>query len=175
MIISLLGYMGSGKSHVSKNLSKKLNFPLVDLDQKISEEHQQSISEIFQSKGEIYFRKEEKRILDSVLDTENNIILSLGGGTPVYYDNMDIINKKSKSIFLRASVRTLTERVLLQKNSRPLINKLEDNDIPEFIAKHLFERNPYYSKAHFSVDTDAKTAGEISDEIIGLLKIQSSS
>lgn len=171
MIISLLGYMGSGKSHVSKNLSKKFNFPLIDLDQKISEEHQLSIPEIFQNKGEIFFRKEEKRILESILNERSNVILSLGGGTPVYYNNMDLINQFSKSIFLRASVKTLTERIMLQKNSRPLIARLEDNDIPEFIAKHLFERNPFYGKSHFTIDTDSKTASEISDEIIRLLKI----
>ncbi|SEH45369.1 shikimate kinase [Epilithonimonas hominis] len=171
MIISLLGYMGSGKSHVSKNLSKKLNFPLIDLDQKISEDNLLSIPEIFQTKGEIFFRKEEKRVLENILNEEKDIILSLGGGTPVYYSNMDLINEKSKSIFLRASVKTLTERVLLQKNTRPLIAKLNDDDVPEFIAKHLFERNPFYGKSHFTVDTDSKTANDISDEIIKLLKI----
>lgn len=170
MIISLLGYMGSGKSHISKNLSQKINFKLIDLDQKISEQHGISIPEIFQTRGEIYFRKEEKRILEQLLNSEENLILSLGGGTPVYYDNMNIINEKSKSIFLRASVNTLTNRVLLQKNSRPLISKLEDSDIPEFIAKHLFERNPYYSQAHFSIDTDSKSASEISEEIIKKLE-----
>ncbi len=171
MIISLLGYMGSGKSHVSKNLSKKLDFPLIDLDQKISEEHQLSIPEIFQNRGEIYFRREENRILESILNEEKDIILSLGGGTPVYYNNINIINEKSRSVFLRASVKTLTDRVLLQKNARPLIARLEDDDIPEFIAKHLFERNPFYAKAHFTVDTDSKTASEISNEIIKLLKL----
>ena len=104
MIISLLGYMGSGKSHISKNLSQKINFKLIDLDQKISEQHGISIPEIFQTRGEIYFRKEEKRILEQLLNSEENLILSLGGGTPVYYNNMNIINEKSKSIFLRASV-----------------------------------------------------------------------
>ncbi len=171
MIISLLGYMGSGKSHVSKNLSKKLNFQLIDLDQKISEDNLLGIPEIFQTKGEIFFRKEEKRVLENILNEEKDIILSLGGGTPVYYNNMDLINEKSKSIFLRASVKTLTERVLLQKNTRPLIAKLNDDDVPEFIAKHLFERNPFYSKSHFTVDTDSKTANDISAEIIKLLKI----
>mgnify|MGYP001940214157 FL=1 len=134
MIISLLGYMGSGKSHVSKNLSKKLNFPLIDLDQKISEENLLIIPEIFQTKGEIFFRKEEKRVLENILNEEKDIILSLGGGTPVYYSNMDLINEKSKSIFLRASVKTLTERVLLQKNTRPLIAKLNDDDVPESVS-----------------------------------------
>jgi len=171
MIISLLGYMGSGKSHISKNLSQKINFKLIDLDQKISQHHQQTIPEIFQNKGEIFFRKEEKRILEEILDSNEDIILSLGGGTPVYYNNMETINAKSKSIFLRASVNTLTERVLLQKHTRPLISKLENSDVPEFIAKHLFERNPYYSQAHFIVDTDSKNQNIISEEIIKLLKI----
>ena len=171
MIISLLGYMGSGKSHISKNLSQKINFKLIDLDHKISEEHGQTIPEIFEKRGEIYFRKEEKRILGEILNSEQNIVLSLGGGTPVYYENMDVINEKSKSFLLRASVKTLTERVLLQKASRPLISKFEDHEIPEFIAKHLFERNPYYSKAHFTIDTDLKDAGEISNEILQLLGI----
>ena len=171
MIISLLGYMGSGKSHISKNLSKKIGFPLIDLDQKISEEHQLSVAEIFEKKGEIYFRKEEKRILDNILHSGDDLILSLGGGTPVYYNNMDIINEKSKSIFLRASVNTLTQRLLLNKASRPLIAKFADEDIPEFIAKHLFERNLFYTKAHHIIDTDAKTAGSISDEIIDALDL----
>ncbi len=171
MIISLLGYMGSGKSHISKNLSQKINFKLIDLDQKISQHHQQTIPEIFQNRGEIFFRKEEKRILEEILDSDEDIILSLGGGTPVYYNNMQTINTKSKSIFLRASVNTLTERVLLQKHTRPLISKLEDSDVPEFIAKHLFERNPYYSQAHFTVDTDSKNQNMISEEIRKLLKI----
>lgn len=171
MIISLLGYMGSGKSHISKNLSQKINFKLIDLDQKISQHHQQTIPEIFQNRGEIFFRKEEKRILEEILDSDEDIILSLGGGTPVYYNNMETINTKSKSIFLRASVNTLTERVLLQKHTRPLISKLEDSDVPEFIAKHLFERNPYYSQAHFTVDTDSKNQNMISEEIRKLLKI----
>jgi len=171
MIISLLGYMGSGKSHISKNLSQKINFKLIDLDQKISQHHQQTIPEIFQNKGEIFFRKEEKRILEEILNSDEDIILSLGGGTPVYYNNMETINEKSKSIFLRASVKTLTERVLLQKHTRPLISKLEDSDVPEFIAKHLFERNLYYSQSHFTVDTDSKNPNLISEEIIKLLKI----
>ena len=163
--------MGSGKSHMYKNLSQKINFKLIDLDQKISDEHGLTVAEIFAKRGEIYFRKEEKRILEEILNTEENIVLSLGGGTPVYYDNMKIINEKSKSIFLRASVKTLTQRVLLQKNTRPLISKLEDSDVPEFIAKHLFERNPFYSKAHFTIDTDSKNASEVSDHITGLLQI----
>jgi shikimate kinase len=166
MIISLLGYMGSGKSHISKILSDKINFKLIDLDKEISRRNKLTIPEIFEKKGEIYFRKLERETLEEILATHENIVLSLGGGTPVYYNNMEIINNNSKSFFLRASISTLAERISKQKEKRPLIAKIPDEDIPEFIAKHLFERNVYYSKAQFSINTDHKDPEDIIREII---------
>ena len=166
MIISLVGYMGSGKSHISKILSEKLNFKLIDLDKEISRRNKLTIPEIFEKKGEIYFRKLERETLEEILASEENVILSLGGGTPVYYNNMEIINHNSKSVFLKASVGTLSERLLKQKEKRPLIAKISDEDLPEFIAKHLFERNEFYNKAQANVITDNKTPEVIVDEII---------
>ncbi|WOC51483.1 shikimate kinase [Bergeyella porcorum] len=172
MIISLLGYMGSGKSHISKLLSSKLNFKLIDLDKEIIKRNNCSISEIFQKKGEVFFRKQEREALEEVLATEQNAILSLGGGTPVYYNNMDVINQNSISIYLSANIPTLTQRLYKQKDKRPLIANISDEALPEFIAKHLFERNPFYRKAQFMVSTDEKTPEEIVDEIIHLLPIR---
>lgn len=172
MIISLLGYMGSGKSHISKLLSSKLNFKLIDLDKEIIKRNNCSISEIFQKKGEIFFRKQEREALEEVLATEQNAILSLGGGTPIYYNNMDVINQNSISIYLSANIPTLTQRLYKQKDKRPLIANISDEALPEFIAKHLFERNPFYRKAQFMVSTDEKTPEEIVDEIIHLLPIR---
>ncbi len=166
MIISLVGYMGSGKSHISKILSEKINFKLIDLDKEIARRNKSTIPEIFEKKGEIYFRKLEREALEEILASEENVILSLGGGTPVYYNNMEIINHNSKSVFLRASVGTLSERLLKQKEKRPLIAKISDENLPEFIAKHLFERNDFYNKAQVSVITDNRTPEEIVDEII---------
>ncbi|MDC8106803.1 shikimate kinase [Chryseobacterium sp. PTM-20240506] len=166
MIISLVGYMGCGKSHISKILSEKINFKLIDLDKEISRRNKLTIPEIFEKKGEIYFRKLERETLEEILATEENLILSLGGGTPVYYNNMEIINNNSKSIFLRASVSTLAERLSKQKEKRPLIANISDENLPEFIAKHLFERNQFYSKAMISVTTDSREPEAIVDEII---------
>lgn len=166
MIISLVGYMGSGKSHVSKILSEKLNFKLIDLDKEISRRNKLTIPEIFEKKGEIYFRKLERETLEEILATQENIILSLGGGTPVYYNNMEIINLNSKSVFLKASVTSLTERLSKQKEKRPLIANISDENLPEFIAKHLFERNEFYNKAQFSVNTDSRDPEDIVNEII---------
>jgi len=165
MIISLIGYMGSGKSHISKILSDRINFKLIDLDKEISWRNKLTIPEIFDKKGEIYFRKTEREILEEILATEENIVLSLGGGTPAYYNNMEIINHNSKSVFLRASIPTLTARLSKQKEKRPLIANIPDEDLPEFIAKHLFERNAYYSKAQFTVSTDNRQPEDIVTEI----------
>lgn len=169
MIISLLGYMGSGKTHISKNLSEKLAFKFIDLDEEIILKNNSSIPEIFREKGEIYFRKEEKEILETILDSTADIVLSLGGGTPAYYSNMMTINEKSISIFLRTSISTLVARLQNEKESRPLINKIPEAELPEYIAKHLFERNHFYNEAKFSITTDGKTAEEITIEIENLI------
>ncbi|WHF52921.1 shikimate kinase [Chryseobacterium gotjawalense] len=169
MIISLIGYMGSGKSHISKLLSQKLHFKLIDLDREIFLKNSMTIPEIFEKKGEIYFRKQERLLLEEIFATEKDCILSLGGGTPAYYNNIELITQKSESIYLRSSVRTLTERLLKQKQKRPLIAKIPDEDLPEFIAKHLFERQVFYGQAKYTVATDAKTPEEIADEIIALI------
>lgn len=158
--------MGSGKTHVSKILSEKIKFKLFDLDKEISRRNKATIPEIFQKRGEIYFRKLEREILEEILASQDNIVLSLGGGTPVYYNNMEIINNNSTSIFLRTSINTLVERLSKQKEKRPLIANISQDDLPEFIAKHLFERNVYYSRAQYTIVTDYKTPEEILQEIM---------
>lgn len=168
MIISLIGYMGSGKSHISKVLSQKMNLKLIDLDKEIFLKNGMTIPEIFEKRGEIYFRKQERHLLEEILKTEKDCILSLGGGTPAYYNNIELIKEKSESIYLRSSVKTLAERLLKQKQKRPLIAKIADEDLPEFIAKHLFERQVFYGQAKYTVSTDSKTPEEITAEIAAL-------
>ena len=169
MIISLIGYMGCGKSHISKVLSEKLKLKIIDLDREIILKNNSTVSEIFENRGEIYFRKEEHQMLKKFLNEEKDCILSLGGGTPAYYDNMQMITEYTESIYLRASVPTLVTRLLKQKQKRPLIARIPDSDLPEFIAKHLFERQTYYGQAKYTVVTDGKTPEEISGEIAALL------
>ena len=171
MIITLVGYMGTGKSHISNILSSKLNFKLFDLDQEISNKFELSIAEIFKNHGEIFFRKAEKETLNEILSSEESVILSVGGGTPVYYNNMEILNNNSITIYLRANIGTLVQRLSKQKEKRPLIARISDEDLPEFIAKHLFERNIFYNKAQYVVDTDRKTPEEIVEEITTILQL----
>ena len=125
--------------------------------------------ERFKKKGEIFFRRQERALLEEIVATEDSCILSLGGGTPAYYNNMELINQNSESIFLRTSVKNLTERLLKQKHKRPLIANISDQDLPEFIAKHLFERNIFYNKAKYTVNTDDKTPEMVVEELCDLL------
>ena len=95
--------------------------------------------------------------------------MSVGGGTPVYYNNMDVLNEKTITIYLRANISTLTERLVKQKEKRPIIARIPDEDLPEFIAKHLFERNVFYNKSQFIIDTDNKSPEVIVEEILAIL------
>ena len=166
-----MGYMGSGKTLVSKELSVLNNFKIFDLDTEISKQNNRSITEIFKEKGEIFFRKTEKEVLEKILSTEKNIILSLGGGTPCYYNNIDSINEKTISVFLRTNVKTLAQRLSSEKDKRPLIQNISNEDLPEFIAKHLFERNPFYNQAKITINTDNLSAREIAEEILTQIKL----
>ena len=162
--------MGSGKTLVSKELSILNNFKIFDLDTEISKQNNRSITEIFKEKGEIFFRKTEKEVLEKILSTEKNIILSLGGGTPCYYNNIDSINEKTISVFLKTNVKTLAQRLSSEKDKRPLIQNISNEDLSEFIAKHLFERNPFYNQAKITINTDNLSAREIAEEILTQIK-----
>ena len=161
--------MGSGKSTVGRSLSAKLALNALDLDDHIVKREALSISEIFQRKGEIYFRKLEGQYLKELLESEEKFILSLGGGTPCYGNNMDRILKTGSSVYLKAGLNTLVERLKKEKESRPLIASLSEEQLTEFVAKHLFERRAFYERANFVVETDGKTADMIAGEIINLL------
>ncbi|MDY0779590.1 shikimate kinase [Tenacibaculum sp. IB213877] len=171
MKIVLLGYMASGKSTIGKYLSARLFLPFIDLDDYIEQREEKSISEIFKDEGEIYFRNKEHQYLKELLEKKEDFILSLGGGTPCYGGNMDLIiqTKDVKSVYLQASIKTLQDRIEAQKNKRPLVANLSDNDLTEFIAKHLFERRYFYDKADFKIVIDDKEMTEIVAEIRILL------
>ena len=93
------------------------------------------------------------------------MVLAVGGGTPCYADNMSLLKKYTVSYYLKASLQTLHNRLVLEKQHRPLIKDLEDHQLLEFIAKHLFERRPFYEQANYTIQTDGRSTHEIVDEI----------
>lgn len=170
MKILLLGYMGAGKSAVASSLSKKTNIPFFDLDAVIETEEKNTINDIFAQKGELYFRKIESVILKELICNNDNFILALGGGTPCYANNYLLLQEEGIiSVYLKASVETLTERLVRDKINRPLIAKFNKEELYDYIRKHLFERNFYYLQSTLTVNVDAKSIDEIVNEIEKLL------
>jgi len=171
MKIILLGYMGSGKTSVGKKLAKKVFVPFYDLDQYIESKEGETIANIFEKKGEIYFRKIEHKYLKEFLNEKDEYILSLGGGTPCYAGNMNAILDQQgvTSIYLQASIPTLKERISKNKKKRPLVASLDDEKLSEFIAKHLFERRNFYEQAHETINVNGKDIDTIVAEIRILL------
>ena len=141
---SIVGYMGAGKTYLGKELEKRTGLEFIDLDDEISERYGASISEICQRKGELAFRRMEREVLLDILD-QDDLILSTGGGTPCYYDNMDVLKSKSHTIYLDLSIPLLVKRLEGERKVRPLLPP--EGDLTEFVAKHLFERRPFYLRS----------------------------
>lgn len=160
--IILLGYMGSGKSTIAKKLSEKIKMQLFDLDKIIEGRANLSVKSIFEQKGEIYFRKLENQILKELMASEQEMVISLGGGTPCYAGNHEMLNGKNiASFYLKASIDTLYKRLVANKEDRPLIASKNEEEMKEYIAMHLFERSFYYNKATHAVLVDDKSVEEV--------------
>ena len=168
--IVLLGYMASGKSEIGKLVSKKMNLPFFDLDYLIENELSKSINQIFEDKGEIFFRKKEHEVFVAKIKANESYVLSLGGGTPCYANNHELLkNDGITSIYLKASIATLAERLKRNTTKRPLLQNLSESELSDYIAKHLFDRSFYYNQAKFTITVDGKSPLEIVAEIEKIL------
>ena len=155
--IFLIGYMGVGKTVIGKSLSKKINYKFYDLDNYIEIKEGKKVSEIFNQENEVYFRKIENKYLDHLSSINEKKIISTGGGTPCFDNNLSIIQDSSNSlsIYLKANVDTLVNRLKNSIDKRPLISHLKDDrELRDFITKHLFERSFYYEKSDIKIKTD---------------------
>lgn len=168
--IILLGYMGCGKSTIAHKLSKIIRIPYLDLDKCIEERTNLSVNEIFEQRGEIFFRKIEHEVLLELINLPESLIIGLGGGTPCYANNHELLNGKNiLSIYLKASIETLLNRLINNKSNRPIIASLNEHELKEFIAKHLFDRSYYYNQASEKITVDDKTVDETILDILEIL------
>ena len=147
MIIFLVGFMGSGKSTVGRQLSGRLGYSFIDMDQRLEAEHGMTINEIFEKLGEKAFREMENHLLEEMFSLQDTVI-STGGGLPCTGNNMDLINEKGVSIYLRMEPEALLHRLSRGKRRRPLIRDLSREELETFIREKLREREPVYLKAH---------------------------
>ena len=169
MQLVLLGYMGSGKTAVGRVLADKLGYVFSDLDALIEKEEMMSVAQIFSKKGEIYFRNMESALLKRLVKSKDKLVIATGGGTPCYGDTMNFLTsaENCQTIYIKASLEVLTQRLFKEKKDRPLIAHIEsDVVLRDFVRKHLFERSFYYNQADIIIDTEGDSIESIVESIV---------
>ena len=165
MKIVLVGFMGSGKSTVGKLLSERLSLPLFDTDAEIEKRTGMSIPEIFSERGEEYFRKLEKEVVEELLSLPQDLVISTGGGLPAYSNNMELLNRKAFTVYLEADFEVLWRRISEDRN-RPLVS-LGKEKVKELLERRL----PFYEMAKFKVRTDVNSPVACVEEILNALPL----
>jgi shikimate kinase len=154
MKIFLIGFMGSGKTYWGRQLGVKLNLPFFDLDEQIVAHEGQTISELFASYGEEYFRELEKNTLHLITESHDGFVLACGGGTPCYFNNIEYMNDSGIVVWINTPTEVLHRRLVKEKKMRPLIQYLSDEQLLGFILKKYADRRIYYEQADITVDED---------------------
>lgn len=151
--IIIIGYMGAGKTTVGKALAKALGLDFYDLDWYIESRMHKTVKQIFDEQGEEGFRRIEHNMLHEVAEFEN-VIISCGGGTPCFFDNMDYINRQGYTIYLKSTPEVLHKHLQMGKTVRPLLLNKTADEVKAFITEQLSQREPYYLKAQHIVDVN---------------------
>ena len=151
--IFIIGYMGSGKTTIGKRLARSLSLSFVDLDAYIENKYRKTVSTLFAEKGEDGFRKIENQSLREVAEFED-VVISTGGGTPCFFDNMEVMNRAGVTIYLEAYPEDLADHLLVSKTVRPLIAGKPREELIPFITEHLACREYYYRKAQIVYPID---------------------
>ncbi len=151
MRVIIIGYMGAGKTTLGKALSKELGIPFYDLDWYIESRMRRTVEQIFAENGEEGFRKIEYNMLHEVAEFED-VIISCGGGTPCFFDNMDYLNQQGETIYLKATPEVLLRHLKMGKVVRPLLKGKSQEEMKTFIEEQLEKREPFYNKARHTID-----------------------
>lgn len=143
--------MGAGKTTIGKALAHELKLDFYDLDWYIEDRFRMRIPEIFDKKGENGFREIERNMLHEVAEFEN-VVISAGGGTPCFFDNVDYMNQQADTVFLKADPEVLYTHLISSKSQRPLIQGKTKEELKSYISDSLVGREPFYSKAKYTVN-----------------------
>jgi len=165
MRVYLIGFMGSGKSHWGRLVSARMKLPFYDLDDVIVQKAGKSIAAIFAELGEEQFRTLEKELLEELTESNPDLVLSCGGGTPCFFGNIDYMKDHGKVIWLNTSLDTLVARLVKEKNHRPLIRDIPDAELKAVINKKLHDRKLYYEQAHLSLHEETLSLEQIQSAI----------
>ena len=144
--IFLIGYMGAGKTTLGKAFARAMGLTFIDLDWYIEERFHKTIRELFTDRGEDAFRDLERRMLHEAGEFED-VVISVGGGTPCFFDNVDYMNSVGETVFLDVDIRVLFRRLKIAKQQRPLLDGKSDEELMLFIQEALQKRLPFYTRA----------------------------
>ena len=144
--IFLIGYMGCGKSTLGRALQNVTGLQFIDLDHYIENRFRSTISELFALRGEEGFRRIEAAMLDEVSQF-SDVVIACGGGTPCFFNNMDLMNNRGLTVWLTTPVNRLFERLQRNRSKRPILANKTDEELMEFITSALEDRRPHYSRA----------------------------
>lgn len=168
--IFLIGYMGAGKTTLGKAFAREEGLAFIDLDWYIEERFHKSVSQIFAERGEAGFRELEKRMLHEVAEFED-VVISTGGGTPCFFDNMEHMNERGETVFLDVKTDVLFRRLKIAKRKRPLLAQKSDEELKTFINDALEKRLPHYRKAkHTFCANELEDRQQIKQSVIALGK-----
>ncbi len=164
---------GSGKSTFGKRVAEKVNMAFFDLDKEIIKRENCSINELFELKGEDYFRKIESETLEEISRSNDSFILATGGGTPCFKNNMDFMNKNGITFYIKASVYDLLER-LSEKgiNKRPLLKHNSREELEQKLNQQLEKRKAYYEKCRFHVSYNERMETDLIKIIQPLISLK---
>lgn len=169
--IFLTGYMGAGKTTLGKAFARELGLSFVDLDWYIEERFHQTISQLFAECGEDGFRRLERNMLHEVGDFEN-VVVSTGGGTPCFFDNMDYMNAQGQTVFLDVDEETLFRRLRVATAQRPILRGKSETELRAFICEALAKRMPYYAQARYRFDgSRLESRAQISESVERLREV----
>ena len=167
--VILIGYMGAGKTTVGKALAADLGLTFYDLDWYITMRYHRSVPEIFAERGEEGFRDLERRMLHEVAEFEN-VVVSCGGDTPCFYDNMEYMNSLADTVYLKAEPDVLAKHLKMGKGKRPLIEGKSPEELETYIQESLQAREPYYSQAKYTIDISVLDTFTKIDECVRIIR-----
>lgn len=169
--IFLTGYMGAGKTTVGKELAERTGLSFIDLDVFIEERYHRTVSRLFAEYGEDKFRDIERRLLHEVAEFED-IIISTGGGTPCFFDNMEFMNAAGKTVYLQVSVDELAARLETCRYTRPVLQNRTGEELKNFITESLQKRLPFYEKAQMIFPAETMLTYEDIVKVVDDLKVK---
>lgn len=169
--IFLIGYMGAGKTTVGKELAKRMELSFIDLDLYIEARYHKTVRELFEEKGEAYFRETERKMLHEVSMFED-VLISTGGGIPCFFDNMSFMNEEGTTVYLKVSSEELAKRLELVKHTRPILKGLTGEELLNFVTENLRKRESFYTQAAIIFNAEQMlTENDVTNIAIALEKV----